>query len=68
MGTIVAISGGELTDFRSKLINDTIIRLSQKRNPKVLLSLPLRMIPSLIMRNLRSISVMNSNVTLLPFI
>lgn len=36
MGTIVAISGGELTDFRSKLINDTIIRLSQKRNPKVL--------------------------------
>lgn len=36
MGTIVAISGGELTDFRSKLINDAIIRLSQKRNPKVL--------------------------------
>lgn len=36
MGMIVAISGGELTDFRSKLINDTIIRLSQKRNPKVL--------------------------------
>jgi hypothetical protein len=34
LGKIVALSGGELKDARSKMIDDQIIRLSGQENPK----------------------------------
>jgi dipeptidase E len=36
LGKIVALSGGELKDARSKMIDDQIIRLSGQENPNVL--------------------------------